>query len=197
MPGMVVGMTSIGTADQPRAQLAEQIRDQVLTDDWFATVAAQLAQLAAWRTTSTSGSLPDVDTDTLRVLNRITRAEQDTAAVDAALTTGEVIEHIEPLHDRRGVAARVQRGKLLAFKTGRRTRYPSWQIQPDQGDTIPDIDRWVDACHTLFAGDVIAMDLAVRAPRADLDGRSIAELLADGRWAAAYAALTTPLDQAG
>lgn len=183
-----------------RRRLADRVQARVLADAWFADVVADLDRVAAWRDDDRSGSRPpQVSTATLRHLNASLRARQDVEATTAAVTTRDVIELLPELNNRGAVHSRVERGHLLAFKTaGGRNRYPRWQFDLRHRDrTVPVIDDLVRMCREQFAGDVVAFDLMVRARQDRLGDRSIADLLADGRWDDAIAAATTTAEQAG
>ena len=172
----------------------------MLTDAWFADLVAEIERVAAWREDDRSGAPPpQVSTPTLRHLNASLRDRQDAEAATGAATTSEVIHLLAELNNRGAVHSRVERGHLLMFKTpGGRNRYPRWQFDlRGRGRTVPVIDDLVRACQDHFAGDVVAFDLMVRTRQDRLGGRSVADLLADGRWDDAVAAASATAEQAG
>jgi len=115
-----------------------------------------------------------------RVVNerrqRQRREDRDAAAVD----TAAVIALIGSIHDRKGVDRRRRRGQLLGWRSGARTLHPAWQFDRRSGDTWPGLSRVLAALREV-APDARAADLLMAAPRDDLGGSSLADLLAVGR----------------
>lgn len=97
-----------------------------------------------------------------------------------ALTTPQVVALIGSMSDRKAVDRRRRRGTLLGARVGNETLHPGWQFDRRRGDTRPDLDRVLAALREVSA-DEWAADALMVAARADLGGRSIADLFADGR----------------
>lgn len=187
-------------ADVQRHTLARRVADRIAADDWFADVTAGLLRLAEWRDDPEPGPPPRVSTASLRHLNARLRDRQDRAAERAALTTVQVQDLLAGVNTRASVHARLDRGKLLAFKsrTGNANRFPAWQFDdPHRAATVPVVADLVRVCRDRFDGDVVAFDLMVRTRQDRLGGRSVADLLAEGRWDEAVAAADTAPEQAG
>lgn len=186
-----------GTATARR--LADRVHARVLSDSWFADQAAELERLAEWRDDTAGAPVPHVPTQTLRTLNDRLRAEQAAEAQRTAVDTAAVVESVRSLNSRAAVHARVERGRLLAFKAadGRTNLYPRWQFDPQTGDTVPVAAELAAVCRDRFDGDVVAFDLMVRTPLDRLGGASVVSLLADRRWPDAVDAATHPAEQAG
>lgn len=182
-----------------RAALAAKAQRLVLDDDAFAADVEHLVAVREWHGSGGADDPPDVPMSTLRSMNAALRARQLDDAVAAAASAQEVVGLLASVNDRRGVQSRAARGRLLSFKAndGRSAMYPRWQFDPVAKETIPDIERWIEACATRFAGDVVAFDHFVRAEQARLGGQSIAGLLTSRRWDAAYAVAIAVRDQDG
>lgn len=99
------------------------------------------------------------------------------AFVAGSLTSREVVGHLG-VQDRRAVAARRTRGTLLGLTLGNETYHPNWQFTAT--GTHPDLHAVLDALGELTSS-VLAADRTMRRERDDLDGHSLADLLADGR----------------
>lgn len=119
--------------------------------------------------------------------------QRDTAALErflaGALSTGEVIERVRSWSDRRTPASARRRRQLLGLTIGRATYHPDGQLtrsglRHDLGAVIGPL---VDAA----AGDPVLADQIMRAPRSELEGRSLVDLLAGHRTAEVQSAGAT------
>ncbi len=97
-----------------------------------------------------------------------------------ALETSEVVALLRSVNDRRGVDRRRSRGQLLGWKSGARTLHPKWQFDEAQGETWPGLPAVLEVLGDV-APDPHVADSTMRAPRKDLGGASLADLLARGR----------------
>ena len=97
-----------------------------------------------------------------------------------ALETPEVVALLRSVNDRRGVDRRRSRGQLLGWKSGARTLHPKWQFDQARGETWPGLPAVLEVLGDV-APDPHVADGIMRAPRKDLDGASLADLLARGR----------------
>ncbi|MGH9091056.1 MAG: hypothetical protein ACRDZR_06720 [Acidimicrobiales bacterium] len=97
-----------------------------------------------------------------------------------ALDTAAVVASIASVHDRRGVDRRRRRGQLLGWSHGSSTLHPAWQFDRSRGDTWPGLPKVIGALAEV-APDARAADALMRAPREDLGGHSLADLLAVGQ----------------
>lgn len=98
------------------------------------------------------------------------------AFMASALTTEQVGERLGGA-SRQAVAARRARGGLLGLTMGTTAYHPDWQFGPE--GLLPGLGRVLDALHDIRASPLSA-DALMRAPQPDLDGRSLADLLAAG-----------------
>ncbi|MBV9660292.1 MAG: hypothetical protein JO337_03960 [Acidimicrobiales bacterium] len=118
--------------------------------------------------------------DAARRVNRARQADRLRSRQVDALETAEVVRLVASLQDRRGVDRRRRRGQLLGWRSGSRTLHPTWQFDPARGDTRPGLPTVLAALGQVTS-DAQAADELMRAPRHDLDGRSLADLFAAGR----------------
>lgn len=108
------------------------------------------------------------------------RAGRDLAtSQERALTTGQVTQRVAGLQDRRSVEGRRRRGKLLGLTIGRDAYHPDWQFAG--GRTRPRLADVLAALLPAAGGEPVVADIIMRAPREELDGRSLVELYAAGR----------------
>lgn len=112
-----------------------------------------------------------------RVVNAERGAELREAFTADALSSREVAELLD-VADHRAVAGRRSRGTLLGWTIGNETYHPAWQFA-DVG-TVPGLTAVVKALGEV-TGSVLVADRIMRREREDLDGRSLADLLADGQ----------------
>ena len=115
-----------------------------------------------------------------RLVNERRHRHRREAAASAALGTAEVVGLVRCISGRKGIDRRRRRGQLLGWKVGTRTLHPASQLDPGRGDTRTGLPAVLEA-HSEVAPDAEAADALMRAPRADLDGRTLADLLAAGR----------------
>lgn len=122
-------------------------------------------------------------TDDMRRMAATLADQRETAALEAflanALPTRDVIDRVHSWNDRRTIASARRRRQLLGLTVGRETYHPDWQftrsgIRRDLGAVIGPL---LDAA----AADPILADQIMRTPQPELDGRSLAELLASRR----------------
>jgi hypothetical protein len=96
--------------------------------------------------------------------------------MSAAMTTEQVGEQLGGA-SRQAVSARRARGGLLAITVGTTAYHPDWQFGPE--GVVRGLGRVLDALREIRASPLSA-DALMRAPQSDLDGRSLADLLAQG-----------------
>lgn len=126
------------------------------------------------------GPVPEGAVRAAQLVNARRLRERSEGASVSALDTAAVVKLLRSVNDRRGVDRRRQRGQLLAWKTGTRTLHPRWQFDQRRGETRPGLPLVLQALSEV-APDAQAADMLMRAPREDLDGGSLADLLASGR----------------
>ncbi len=115
----------------------------------------------------------------LRAINRRRRVHHRGDLARRALTTSQVVALIDSISDRKAVDRRRRRGRLLGVKDGRTVLHPSWQFDPDKAEARDDLDRVLGALDAVTA-DPWTADATMTTPRADLDGRTVADVFADG-----------------
>ena len=116
------------------------------------------------------------------------------ALVDEAFTTAEVVELIATMSDRRAVDRRRHRGTLLGIKVGNAIYHPGWQFDRRAGETRPGLPQVLTALDEVTA-DAMAVHQLMTAPHAQLDGRSLGEVFADGDIERTVAAIRLAGDQ--
>lgn len=136
---------------------------------------------------------PSVLAAAQQVNERRRRSSAD-ARRDHLLDTAGVVELIASINDRKGVDRRRRRGRLLGWREGRRTLHPDWQFDETRGDTRPGLDRVLTALGEV-TDDPVTADTLMTAARPDLDGRTLADLLAAGRIDTVVRLLHTAGDQ--
>ena len=114
------------------------------------------------------------------LVNERRQRERREEAAAAALATADVVDLVRSISDRKGVDRRRRRGQLLGWRAGARTLHPAWQFDPRRGDTRPGLPAVLEALFEV-ATDPQAADALMRAPREDLGGRTLADLLAAGQ----------------
>jgi hypothetical protein len=125
----------------------------------------------------------DVPAGALRaaqVVNERRLRERREASSASALDTAEVVTLLHSVNDRKGVDRRRRRGQLLAWRSGTHSLHPAWQFDQRRGETRPGLPLVLDALSQVTA-DPQAADALMRAPREDLGGQSLADLLASDR----------------
>ena len=111
-----------------------------------------------------------------------------------ALDTAAVIQVLASVNDRRGVDRRRRRGQLLGWRSGAQTLHPVWQFDLPRGETRPGLARVIAALREVTHDDQAADEL-MRAPREELDHRSLADLLAGGQVETAIRLILASSDQ--
>ena len=144
-------------------------------DDPFATPADDLAKLA-------------------RTINQQRQVDRLTELRARSLTTGQVVELVASVSDRKGVDRRRARGTLLGIRVGNQTLHPLWQFDLRRRDTHPGLSVVLTALSDV-ASDAIDADAIATAPRADGGDVSVADLLAAGRVEAAVTLVHLAGDQ--
>ena len=140
------------------------------------------------------GTVPDSVLDAARSINTRRRRRHHLAVGERALTTAQVVELIDTISDRKAVDRRRRRQRLLGIPHGRTVLHPLWQFNPDRRDVHPGLPEVLDALAQITA-DPAAADALMVTPRADLDGRTLADLLADGNVELAVRLIETAGDQ--
>ena len=153
----------------------EHLADADPVEDPFSAPADDLAKLA-------------------RTINRQRPADRLTALRDRSLTTGQVVELVASISDRKGVDRRRARGTLLGIRAGNQMLHPTWQFDPRRQDTFPGLPL-VLAALAEAAADALDADAIATTPRVDAGGASVAELLAAGRTEAAVTLVRLAGDQ--
>jgi hypothetical protein len=115
-----------------------------------------------------------------RLVNERRLRERRETASASALDTAEVVALLHSVNDRKGVDRRRRRGQLLAWRSGAHALHPAWQFDKRRGETRLGLPRVLNALSQV-APDPRAADALMRAPREDLGGRSLADLLASER----------------
>lgn len=129
-----------------------------------------------------------------RAINRHRQAERLEELRQRSLTTGQVVELVASISDRKAVDRRRARGALLGIRAGNRMLHPAWQFDLRRQDTFPGLPL-VLAALSEVAADGLDADAIATTPRVDADGASIAQLLASGDPDAAVALVHLAGDQ--
>lgn len=154
-------LRSMAAQDADVAEALALLAEDDRAGDPFAAVTAELAS-----------GVRDINRRRLRLGREALR--------ERSLTTAGVVAFIASISDRRGVDRRRKRGRLLSIKEGRDVLHPVWQLDEAGADTWPGLARVLEALADV-APDARAADALMVAPRADLAGRTIAQLLADSK----------------
>jgi hypothetical protein len=125
------------------------------------------------------GTPPEATRRAAQAVNMRRLRAQGAAGDGLALETPEVVALLRSVNDRRGVDRRRSRGQLLGWKSGARTLHPKWQFDEAQGETWPGLPAVLEVLGDVAPGPDVA-DGIMRASRKDLDGASLADLLARG-----------------
>jgi hypothetical protein len=126
------------------------------------------------------GAVPAGARVAARAVNDRRQRDQRAAAAASALDTSSVVALVRSVGDRKGVDRRRQRGQLLGWRAGARTLHPDWQFDGRRGETRPGLGGVLAALREVTP-DAETADALMRAPRDDLDGRSLASLFAAGQ----------------
>lgn len=129
-----------------------------------------------------------------RSVNRRRQVERAHEFRRGTYTTREVVELLASVNDRKGVDRRRRRGTLLGVRAGADTLHPAWQFDPRRREVWPGLPEVLDALSSV-AVDGVDADAIATAGGATADGRSIAQLLADGEVEAAVRAARLAGDQ--
>lgn len=139
-----------------------------------------LEYLADTEVTDPFATPPDDVRRLARDLNAKRQQDRATQLRDRSLTTSEVVELIASISDRKGVDRRRKRGTLLGIGgVTRQTLHPSWQFDRRGRDTHEGIAEVLTALFEV-ASDAMDADAIAMAPRAEVGGSSVADLLAAG-----------------
>jgi hypothetical protein len=162
----------------------DRLRERAESDPWLVETLQHLAD-------ADPGSDPFATPaeDVVELARTIDRQRQTDRLADLrarSLTTGQVVELVASITDRRGVDRRRARGALLGIRAGNQTLHPTWQFDPRRGDTLAGLDRLLAALSEV-AVDAIDADALATTPRVDAGGDSVADLLAAGHVEAAVA----------
>lgn len=114
-----------------------------------------------------------------RTVNRRRVEERRTDFAARALDTAEVVALIGSISNRKAVDRRRWRGGLVGMRVGNRTLHPDWQFDRRRGSTREGLGRLLDALAE-STDDVLVADAVMTEPRDELDGRSLADVFADG-----------------
>ena len=126
------------------------------------------------------GSLPPAVRRAAQLVNTRRLRVRRGAADSLAIETPKVVALLRSVNDRRGVDRRRSRGQLLGWKSGSRTLHPTWQFDEGHGETWPGLPAVLEVLKDV-APDPHVADGVMRAPRDDLGGATLADLLARGR----------------
>lgn len=129
-----------------------------------------------------------------RRMNTSRLDEQRKAHASDSLTTTEVVELISSMSDRKAVDRRRSRGRLLGVKVGNRVYHPSWQFDRERGDTRSGLPAVLEALAQVTDSPMAANAL-MTASRPELDGRTLAQMFADGEIERTIAAIRLAGDQ--
>lgn len=164
-------------ATEPIDTVLERLADRARDDETLAETLVFLAE-------------DDVDVDpfarpsgavltSARRVNARRSAARRGALVADALTTAQVVELIGSISDRRAVDRRRRRGRLLGVKVGNTVWHPAWQFDQRSGDTRSALHRILEALAEV-TDDPVAANALMTVPHAELGGRPIADVFADG-----------------
>jgi hypothetical protein len=162
--------------------LAEAIRvlhDRASHDDFVAEAVVLLAEDIAEPDDPFAEPPPGL-LATARRVNERRRRRRLEALQARALDTGQVVQLVTSINDRKGVDRRRRRGRLLGWRVGRETLHPEWQFDRRLGDTRPGLERVLTALGEVMP-DPVAADALMTAPREDLEGGTLADVFAAGR----------------
>lgn len=162
-------------SDPSLIETLEHLADADPVDDPFATPADGVAKLAS-------------------TINRQRQADRLAELRARSLTTGQVVELLASVSDRKGVDRRRARGALLGIRVGNQMLHPVWQFDLRRRDTHPGLSVALAALSDI-AADGLDADAIATTPRADAGRASVADLLAAGRIEAAVTLVHLAGDQ--
>lgn len=166
------------TIDQTLDHTLDRLRHQAGEDAELAEALAFLADAQAGH--DPFGPLEPAVVRGVSAINRGRHRAERGALRARSLTTAEVVALVSTISDRKGVDRRRHRGRLLAVKDGSVLRHPTWQFDPDLGDSRAGLDRVLAALGELTTSPEVA-DALMTAARPDLDGTTLADLFVDGQ----------------
>jgi hypothetical protein len=162
-------------SDPSLLETLEHLADADPVEDPFSVPAHDVARLA-------------------RTINRQRQADRLAELRQRSLTTGQVVELVASISDRKGVDRRRARGALLGIRAGNQMLHPEWQFDRRRQDTLPGLPL-VLAALSEVAADGIDADAIATTPRVDAGGSTVADLLAAGRTEDAVALVQLAGDQ--
>jgi hypothetical protein len=162
-------------SDPSLLETLEHLADADPAEDPFSVPADDVARLA-------------------RTINRQRQADRLAELRQRSLTTGQVVELVASISDRKGVDRRRARGALLGIRAGNQMLHPEWQFDRRRQDTLPGLPL-VLAALSEVAADGIDADAIATTPRIDAGGSTVADLLAAGRTEDAVALVQLAGDQ--
>lgn len=176
---------------QTLSTVLERLRSRAESNPAFADALKRLAE-------SNEGDPFEDPGVTLRraaaFINRDRQAERIAELETRSWTSREVVDVLASVSDRKGVDRRRSRGQLLGIRHGRQMLHPRWQFDRRRGDTVEGLTQVLSALREVAADD-IDMDAIATSARMDLEGRSPAQLLADGQVDLAIRAIRMAADQ--
>jgi hypothetical protein len=140
------------------------------------------------------GDVPEGALRAARLVNERRLRERREAASASALDTAAVVKLLRSVNDRKGVDRRRSRGQLLAWRSGAHALHPAWQFDERRGEIRPGLPLVLNALAQVTP-DPRAADALMRAPREDLSGRSLADLLASDRPESVVRLILASVDQ--
>jgi hypothetical protein len=114
-------------SDPSLVETLEHLADADPVEDPFATPADDVAKLA-------------------RTINRKRQTDRLAELRARSVTTGQVVELVASISDRKGVDRRRARGALLGIRAGNQMLHPAWQFDLRSGDTLPGLSVVLAAC---------------------------------------------------
>jgi hypothetical protein len=158
------------------AAVMDRLRARAESDPAFAET---LEHLADTDLDDPYGPVPDDVSQVARQVNRQRQADRLAEVRARSMTTREVVDLLATVSDRKGVDRRRRRGTLLGIRDGNRMLHPEWQFDRRRHETRHGLDRVLHALRQV-AGDELDADAIAVAPRVEVAGSSIADLLAEG-----------------
>lgn len=161
------------------AQTLRVLNERADGDDALAETLRFLAEDAAGLPQPFADPGPAVR-DAARSVNQRRQRERAHALDAHTSDTSQVVDLLASISDRRGVDRRRRRGRLMGWRVGRQTLHPDWQFDRRRRETRPGLEKILAALAEV-APDSLAAHALMTNPRADLDGRTLADLFAAGR----------------
>jgi hypothetical protein len=170
----------------------DRLRERAESDPWLLETLEHLAD--ADPVEDPFSVPPDGVARLARTINRQRQADRLAELRQRSLTTGQVVELVASISDRKGVDRRRARGALLGIRAGNQMLHPEWQFDRRRQDTLPGLPL-VLAALSEVAADGIDADAIATTPRVDAGGSTVADLLAAGRTEDAVALVQLAGDQ--